>query len=475
MNDILNLPVQSTLKSESVSNFSKNENNNISEVPMFKLKQRDDEDDTMFVPSFDTGLSLLSNDKKKINNRTKSRSQDPLGFILNDEESSIPDGDDNHFALFGSNLKRDNSQIFPSGTRSFSVDLTSSSSNPNTFHTINNNITDSSLLNKNIFKPSFTTGINNTNNNNNNNIHSAYKKVDFNKDPQTISSSLLMESTNSTSLEDDINSDNGIFSPKSFLSRPSSISSSSTSEIVNAVVASNKTKKERTRRVKKVKASHNDIERKYRLSINDKIGQLRDIVPTLRYGYKELSHLQIEEKDIDDLDGLIPTKKMNKGTILNKTIEYIKHLETKCEKYKLLNDDLMNRMPDDTHSSNNNTTNNNNDNNNGNNNENGFFSLTTSTSNTSSSSSTSTTSMSSSMSPSNSGTPLIKLENHLPSIPSSHEFNLNILQNSNPVEGYGIPKPDETFSPLAKVFIDNDEVENGNVTNSNLFRFENFA
>lgn len=89
---------------------------------------------------------------------------------------------------------------------------------------------------------------------------------------------------------------------------------------------------------RKKKTSHNVIEKKYRLNINDKISQLRDIVPTISVTYKELLKIPIEQQDIIDLDGLEPTHKLNKGSILNKTIEYIKHLQKRCDEYKGRND-----------------------------------------------------------------------------------------------------------------------------------------
>ncbi|KAG0669839.1 hypothetical protein C6P45_003234 [Maudiozyma exigua] len=85
---------------------------------------------------------------------------------------------------------------------------------------------------------------------------------------------------------------------------------------------------------RKKKTSHNVIENKYRLNINDKISQLRDIVPTISVTYKELLKIPIEQQDIINLDGLEPTHKLNKGSILNKTIEYIKHLQKRCDEYK---------------------------------------------------------------------------------------------------------------------------------------------
>lgn len=89
---------------------------------------------------------------------------------------------------------------------------------------------------------------------------------------------------------------------------------------------------------RKKKTSHNVIEKKYRLNINDKISQLRDIVPTISVTYKELLKIPIEQQDIINLDGLEPTHKLNKGSVLNKTIEYIKHLQKRCDEYKGRND-----------------------------------------------------------------------------------------------------------------------------------------
>ena len=48
--------------------------------------------------------------------------------------------------------------------------------------------------------------------------------------------------------------------------------------------------------------------------------------------------MPIEQQDIINLDGLEPTHKLNKGSILNKTIEYIKHLQKRCDDYRERND-----------------------------------------------------------------------------------------------------------------------------------------
>ncbi|SJM87824.1 uncharacterized protein ZBIST_4013 [Zygosaccharomyces bailii] len=96
---------------------------------------------------------------------------------------------------------------------------------------------------------------------------------------------------------------------------------------------------------RKEKTSHNVIEKKYRTNINDKIFQLREIVPTLRVAYKRYAGIPVVAKDSADLDGLEPARKLNKASILMKTIEYITHLEEKCNAYKMENRQLKSNMP----------------------------------------------------------------------------------------------------------------------------------
>ncbi|KAK0628977.1 helix-loop-helix DNA-binding domain-containing protein [Bombardia bombarda] len=69
------------------------------------------------------------------------------------------------------------------------------------------------------------------------------------------------------------------------------------------------------------RTAHNDIERKYRTNLKDKIAELRDAVPALH---------TISENGGDD-DGSQPsrTAKVSKGTILTKATEYIQFLERK--------------------------------------------------------------------------------------------------------------------------------------------------
>ncbi|KAG0672774.1 hypothetical protein C6P42_003147 [Pichia californica] len=74
--------------------------------------------------------------------------------------------------------------------------------------------------------------------------------------------------------------------------------------------------------VKKDRASHNKIEKKYRSNINTKFIELKDAVPTLRV-------LDNNEINFDELEGLAPASRLNKANILSKATEYIRHLESK--------------------------------------------------------------------------------------------------------------------------------------------------
>lgn len=119
-----------------------------------------------------------------------------------------------------------------------------------------------------------------------------------------------------------------------------------------AAVGSNITSRPR------VKSAHNVIEQRYRNKINDKFTALQNSVPTLRIVAKRKQRLgshNSEDEDeyiydlnpqsdsSDDLEGLEPARKLNKGTILAKSIEYIKFLELKNEKMKQDHQDLINK------------------------------------------------------------------------------------------------------------------------------------
>lgn len=105
----------------------------------------------------------------------------------------------------------------------------------------------------------------------------------------------------------------------------------------------------------RVKSAHNVIEQRYRNKINDKFKALQDSVPTLRIvtarkQKRAASTASAHDDDFDsehsdddigyscgdnelvDLEGLEPARKLNKGTILSKSIEYIKFLELKNDR-----------------------------------------------------------------------------------------------------------------------------------------------
>ncbi|KAL2168138.1 hypothetical protein VTG60DRAFT_353 [Thermothelomyces hinnuleus] len=67
------------------------------------------------------------------------------------------------------------------------------------------------------------------------------------------------------------------------------------------------------------RAAHNDIERKYRTNLKDKIAELRNAVPSLR--------TVSEEGGDDDETQQSRAAKVSKGTVLAKAIEYIHQLE----------------------------------------------------------------------------------------------------------------------------------------------------
>ncbi|CAH2351216.1 hypothetical protein CLIB1423_03S01288 [[Candida] railenensis] len=112
----------------------------------------------------------------------------------------------------------------------------------------------------------------------------------------------------------------------------------------------------------RAKSSHNVIEQRYRNKINDRFTTLQNSVPTLRVISRRSSGRDdLEdggegdyEEDIGnstggdegsdiDLEGLEPARKLSKGTILAKSVEYIKFLENKNSKLKLQQEELLSK------------------------------------------------------------------------------------------------------------------------------------
>lgn len=82
------------------------------------------------------------------------------------------------------------------------------------------------------------------------------------------------------------------------------------------------------------KRPHNVIEKRYRANLNEKIAELRDSVPALRALKKSKGkkHSEASSDDDEDLEGLTPSNKLNKASILTKAVEYIRHLELRTKK-----------------------------------------------------------------------------------------------------------------------------------------------
>ncbi|PKC07197.1 HLH-domain-containing protein, partial [Rhizophagus irregularis] len=71
------------------------------------------------------------------------------------------------------------------------------------------------------------------------------------------------------------------------------------------------------------KVAHNAIERRYRNNINDRINDLKNVVPALCHLKSKDSK---DDDDIDEVDGIPAATKLNKATILRKATEYITYL-----------------------------------------------------------------------------------------------------------------------------------------------------
>ena len=82
------------------------------------------------------------------------------------------------------------------------------------------------------------------------------------------------------------------------------------------------------------RAAHNDIERKYRTNLKDRISELRDAIPSLRPN----------PEDPDDMTSARAAPKVSKGTVLSKATEYIHQLERRNRAMALKNDELSRRL-----------------------------------------------------------------------------------------------------------------------------------
>jgi hypothetical protein len=93
------------------------------------------------------------------------------------------------------------------------------------------------------------------------------------------------------------------------------------------------------------KRPHNIIEKRYRANLNEKIAELRDSVPSLRITKKAKAQDGSDADSADeDLDGLAPSNKLNKASVLTKAVEYIRHLEFRTKRLEDENRALKDRL-----------------------------------------------------------------------------------------------------------------------------------
>lgn len=104
----------------------------------------------------------------------------------------------------------------------------------------------------------------------------------------------------------------------------------------------------------RAKSAHNLIEQRYRNKMNEKFQVLRDSVPVLReykrasnstkdedYGNEDMG--QMGDEQVEGELAMAPVKKLNKGIILTKSIEYIKYLESKNQRKMMEYQQLLER------------------------------------------------------------------------------------------------------------------------------------
>ncbi|KAK4461804.1 helix-loop-helix DNA-binding domain-containing protein [Cladorrhinum samala] len=119
-------------------------------------------------------------------------------------------------------------------------------------------------------------------------------------------------------------------------SRASGSTSTNLPKRQGSMSTSNDKTKEKSKPVPGDRTAHNDIERKYRTNLKDKIAELKDAVPALR---------TISEEGEED-DGGQPSKtpKVSKGTVLTKATEYIHYLERRNKQIVQQHRELSRRL-----------------------------------------------------------------------------------------------------------------------------------
>lgn len=107
----------------------------------------------------------------------------------------------------------------------------------------------------------------------------------------------------------------------------------------------------------RTRSAHNIIEQRYRNRMNDKFTALQNCVPTLRVAARrgtktrndfdgdmeQYAGSDSETRGNEDLEGLTPATKLNKATILTKSVEYIKFLEKKNNRMRSEHQQLVER------------------------------------------------------------------------------------------------------------------------------------